>query len=85
MKPKPTLNRHPRPPRQKAGTIQVRWAATRDNAPDWFVSWGAPSDSPTARLCCSAIADLGNELQRRGYDPRTLRFTVSKPTGKDTP
>lgn len=66
-------------PRQRPGTITVRLAANREcPIPDFWASWGKGTDTPTATLCLSTITTLGHELTKRGYDPRTLRFSVQK-------
>jgi hypothetical protein len=71
-----------RVPRRKAGCIKVQLANDRYNAPDWWVVWEQPADKATARLCCDTLSKLGDELRERGYDPTTLRFSISKPNAR---
>lgn len=68
-----------RPPRAKPRTIQFNRAKTAsDPTPDWWVNWGEGADKGTANLVLSELSKLGNELIRRGYDPLSIRFSVSK-------
>lgn len=77
-------------PRMKDGRLQIYYGQLDGNAPDWCVLHGDGTPRCDARFALSAFcdalplsgADEGNsivqELETRGYDIATLRFTIDK-------
>lgn len=86
----------------KPGQIRVWWGKIPHQAPGIVVHWGEECAKADAALCMGALTSrthhpgftgpgewapgLIEELERRGYDPATIEFTVQKkkpPTAKD--
>lgn len=66
-------------PREKPDTIEVRWAKHPDDgSEDMWSVWHESADKGASRLCMDAMSALGKELEKRGYDLRSLRFSVKK-------
>lgn len=63
-----------RKPKQIEGRILVKWASTRDEGCDLFVSWGNGCHKADANLAISEVNKLAQELGKRGYDISTIRF-----------
>lgn len=66
-------------PRIKPKTLQAGYGKIRGHVEDLCFSWGEECDKSDARLLDRVFGDLLPELQRRGYDIHTLKFSVRKP------
>ena len=74
-------------PTAKAGQLVARWGRpSRGEAPDLVYAWGgAGADKSDSRCLMNALEDaptssgrgLRSELESRGYDISTLRFSIS--------
>jgi hypothetical protein len=85
-----TQGRKWRRPRMKDGRVEVYFGVVDGHRPDWCVIWGEGTARCDARFVLSHIADpisysilkdketFVAELESRGYDLSTLRFTIDK-------
>lgn len=67
-----------RRPQQIPNRIAVKWAGTKEEGKDLYVSWGDGAFKADARFTLDAISTMAKELTRRGYDITTLRFEIRK-------
>lgn len=81
--------RRRRTPKIKAGQLMAYYGYADGVGPDLCVNWGpGTGGSPDGRILCSALSSPvsrldGNkpffeELEARGYDLNTLRFTIQR-------
>lgn len=61
-------------PKMVPGKISFRWAKTRDDGSDWFGVYMQPADRGTNRFVIEKLSEIAEELVRRGYERRSIRF-----------
>jgi len=85
-----------RAPRQIANTLKAQWGKLEGSDPDLCYAWGEGVEKCDARLLhytftCGRLAPLNpakidpsfiEELERRGYDITTFRFSIKKKAEK---
>lgn len=77
-----------RTPEAKPGQLLARYGrADRYSRPSIVYAWGAGGAAkPDSRILCAALEEiavcdgrsLADELERRGYDLTTLRFSIQR-------
>lgn len=80
-----------RSPRAKPGQLKAQWGKIPDVAPDLCYAWGDGACRSDARLLDDALSgktyspirlewnsSFLEELEKRGYDITTLKFSVQK-------
>lgn len=65
-------------PRQTPRTLKAGWGSSQESLDDLHYAWGEGIPSCDARLLNAHLPALVDELERRGYDLKTLRFSVKK-------
>jgi hypothetical protein len=79
----------PRSPTAKPGELKAGWAKVDGNSPSVAYVWGGNgAQKPDARILCAALEEvhvhtgksLVEELEIRGYDLSTLRFSIKMKT-----
>lgn len=83
-----TTKRRKRAPKIKLGQLVAYYGYAEGEGPDLCVNWGAGTGgSPDGRILCSALSaavpgsegrPFFKELEARGYDLDTLRFTIQQ-------
>lgn len=78
-----------RAPRAKAGQLKAQWGKLPDESPDIVYAWGDGCSKRDGALLNYFFTHTPNkaesllkELEDRGYDIRTLKFSIEK-TGDD--
>jgi len=66
------MKRHPK---DKSNRLMAYWL---DGEKDLYYRWGDGCGKADAWLLDKHFKGLADELQKRGYDVRTMRFTVDK-------
>lgn len=67
-------------PQQLPNRIAIKWAKTREERQDLYVSWGDGAFKADARYALDSISVMAEELKKRGYDITTLKFEIRKTT-----
>ena len=79
-----------RAPKAKPGELKAQWGKLPHDTPDMCYAWGEGVNRADARLLSNALGgknylpglglepSLIDELEKRGYDLTTLRFSVQK-------
>lgn len=63
-------------PRQTPRTLKAGWGSSSESHNDLHYVWGEGIQTCDARLLNSHLPELVKELEKRGYDLKTLRFSV---------
>lgn len=63
----------------KPGVLTIQWSAAR-RVCDFVVDYGNGCGGDGPRFCMHHVCDQKflDELESRGYDPKTLRFTIKR-------
>jgi hypothetical protein len=80
-----------REPKAKPNQLKAQWGKLKHDSPDLCFAWGDGVNKCDARLLSNAITSftfepgsyetrpsLYDELEKRGYDMTTLKFSISK-------
>jgi hypothetical protein len=65
-------------PRPNSGQIKASFGKLADAGEDLIVANGPDTARADRALVMHTLAPLWEELTRRGYDPKSIRFSVNK-------
>lgn len=65
-------------PRPKSGQIKASYGKLRDQPEDIIVAWGDGVSRADRACVLHAMSELGKEMASRGFDVRSLRFSITK-------
>lgn len=65
-------------PRPKVGEIKASYGKLRDQPEDVIVAWGDGVTVADRACVLYAMSELGREMAARGFDIRSIRFSITK-------